>query len=149
MTNLVEQINDGIESRISTVLGATFTKLDYVFDVERNQSKKNNKRYASRPLSATTVATINRAFTLDHDFEIILTQDYKEKNKTDLEQQQATMDLFSRMDDIYKDLYNTKIGLPSIVLNIPVISIAEPEYIEEHHIVVLRGIVVVKYRNNL
>lgn len=147
MSNLVEQIANAMESEISGVIGAGYAELDYKYDVTKNDFFNNKQRYGVIPQGASTALSITKVYTLDHSFEVILTHDYINKDKTDSDQRRVTYELFDKLDDIFRQLYRSKAGLPNIVLNIPEITIAEPEFFEDESLVVLRAQLLVTYRN--
>lgn len=144
--NIVEQINDGITTVVTSSLGVGYSELSYLIDVEKNNYKSNTKRYGVRPLSGSTTSGITRNYTLDHSFQIILTHDYFSNPSNDQDQRDKTFLLLDKLDEIMKNLFINKAGLPSIVLNIDSVSIAEPEYFDEEKVVVLRADFNIKYR---
>lgn len=144
--NIVEQINDGITTVVTSSLGVGYSELSYLIDVEKNNYKSNAKRYGVRPLGANTVDSITRVYTVDHTFQIVLTHDYFSNPSNDQDQRDKTFLLFDKLDEIMKNLFINKAGLPSIVLNIDSVSIIQPEYIEDDKVVILRADFNVKYR---
>jgi hypothetical protein len=146
MTNIVEQINDAFEGLISTTLGVDYQELDYKWSVESNNFRQNSKRYAVVPSSAGTVSGIIRNYTLDHDFQVILTDNYISSNNNDDAKQTAVFLLYENLDDIIKEVFNKKLGLPSIVLGIGALTMDDVEFLEEK-VVVLRALFTIKYRN--
>lgn len=147
--NIVEQINDAMTSRIATVLGVNYQELNYIINVSKNNFKSNAKRYGVRPLAATTASTITRVYTLDHEFEVVLSHDYIPNPANDQDQRDKTFLLFDKMDEIFKDLFCSKAGLNNIILNIDEINMAEPEYSVAESVVILRSKLRVKYRQAL
>lgn len=144
--NIVEQINDGVTSEVASALGAGYSELSYLLDVQKNNFKTNTKRYGVRPLSGSTASGVTRQYTLDHSFQVILTHDYFSNPSNDQDQRDKTFLLFDKLDEIMKNLFINKAGLPSIILNIDSVSIAEPEYFDEEKVVVLRADFNIKYR---
>jgi hypothetical protein len=144
--NIVEQINDGITTVITTTLGVTYSELSYLINVEKNNFKANTKRYGVRPLAANTTEGITRVYTVNHSFQVILTHDYFSNPSNDQDQRDKTFLLYDKLDEIMKNLFINKAGLPSIVLNIDSVSIAEPEYFDDEKVLVLRADFNVKYR---
>lgn len=149
MSNIVEQIITAGKSQLSTTLGASYSELDYVIELEKNNFRNRTTRYGFIPLGADTgESVINKVYTLDHSFQIILTQPtFNRQNDAGLIS--ATNTLYDKMDDIFKDFMNKKLGLNTIILNIQEPSIEEPEYLEDNDLVALRGNVVIKYRQPL
>lgn len=146
MANIVEQINDGITNVISTTLGVTYSELNYLINVDKNNFKANSKRYGVRPLAGSTVEGITRVYTLDQEFQIVLTHDYFSNPSNDQDLRDKTFLLFDKLDEIMKNLFINKAGLPTIILNIDSVTILEPEYFDIEKVVVLRADFKVKYR---
>lgn len=147
MSNLVEQINDSLTSILATEAGAGYEELDYIINISKNAWDRNKDRYGVRPLDASTAAGVTNVYTLDHDFEIILTSEYVNSGVDDVDQREKTFVLYDKMDEFYKAAYLRKAGLPSIVLYVSEIDMDEPEYLEDNQVVVLRASVTIKYRN--
>lgn len=148
MSNIVEQINDGIKSTVATAVGVDWSELNYVIDVEKNDFKTNRKRYGVHPLEMDTVPGILKHYNVDHVFEVILTHDYINM-VNDTDQRAKTFLLYDKFDEIYKDLFRTKAGLPAIVLNIGTFSAQPPEYLTEDSIAILRTRFTVTYRQSI
>lgn len=143
--NIVEQINDAITATVSTSVGVGYSELSYLIDTNKNNFKANAKRYGVRPLDGNTVDGITRVYTLDHTFQIILTYDYTPHPTNDQDQRDKTFLLYDKLDEIMKNLFINKAGLPTIILNIDSVSIAQPEYADEN-VVILRADFNIKYR---
>lgn len=145
--NLVEQIVDSLNGELQIVLGADHNRLEYIYDVSKNSFTNNSKRYGVEVMSASSAATVTRAFTLDHIFKVIVTDNYFNKEESDLDQRKVIFALYDKIDEITKRIYAKKIGLPSIVLFVSLDNIEEPEFIDEDNVAVLKAIYTIKYRN--
>lgn len=147
--NIVEQIKDACITRIGTVLGSPYAELNYTLDVHKNNFKSNAKRFGIRPLSGSSVGGVTNYYTLDHEFEVILTHDYLPAVNSDADQQAKAFLLYDKMDEIFRDLFCSKAGLNSIILNIGQLEMEEPEYTVAESTVVLRSKLTIKYRQAL
>lgn len=147
MSNLVEQIANSMETQIASVVGSEYAELDYKFDVSKNDFFNNKQRFGVIPQGASTGLSITKVYTLDHSFEVILTHDYINKDKTDADQRRVTYELFDKLDEIFKQLYRSKAGLTNIVLNIGELTVSEPEFLDEESLAILRAQLLVTYRN--
>ncbi len=149
MSNLSAQIRSAFDSTIeSTVTG--IAKMKWINDVAKNEFRGKDNKYGVRSLDATAPdESIIRTLTLDHDYEVILTQGYKNIAPNDLNQMASVDTLHDRMDDIAKAVENTKLGLPSIVLLTTLAGIGEPEILEDEKVTILRATFTIKYRSNL
>jgi len=144
--NKVQQIIEAIESEVSTTLGASYSKLNYIYDIEKNSFKGNPNKFGVLPLESSTVSGVVRASTIDQTFQIVLTDEYRNTAMNDLSLQEAVKNLYDKLNDIEKQLYKSKLGLPSVVLLMNLEAVEAPEVIEEHKVVSLRGNFLVKYR---
>lgn len=124
-------------------------ELPYIFDVEKNDLRRSEDSFGIRPLSASNAETITRNYTLDHGFELILTRSVPRGNQDDSQKIAALEVLYDRGDEFFKALVNTKINLPSVVLNVFDPEFSEPEFDEGGKIAILRMQYVVKYRSSL
>ena len=147
MTDVVKQIAEAIEGRI--LAKTSYKELDYKIDITKNTFRGNKRRYGVIPKAGTTVDGVNKVYTMDQGFEMILTTSYINASHNDADQIAKTFDLYDKADVIFKDVFLSKAGIPTIILNIVDIRLAEPEYIEEHHLIVLRSEFTVKYRKSL
>lgn len=133
---------------IDTLL-SDWEELRYVYDVAKNDTRSLKQGYAFIPYEANTPESqVNGSYTLDQRFEIILT-DLIARGKSDKEAQATIASLFDLADDVFKELVATKVGEPTIVLNVFSPSISAPEILEKVDAVVLRMQVLVKYRSLL
>lgn len=142
MSTIVQDITTGIETRIAAVWTGSAI-LDYVLDVSKNNFDNANDRYGVRPLEAVTVAGVTRYYTLEQNFEIILTKEFI-NDHGDSKQREVSYVLYDKMDDVFKDLFQTKIGLSSTVLNVGDLTLLDPEYLKTTAII--KGVVTVTYR---
>ena len=105
MSNIVEQINDAIEARLTAVLGAEWKELDYKYDVEQNTFRGNKKRFGVVPAPAFRASGVTRSYTADHDFRVTLTTDYLTSNSNDDSKQASVFLLYDKLDDIIVDIF--------------------------------------------
>ena len=127
----------------------TYSALKYYYDISKNDFKGNTLRYGVIPKSADSEVGVVRAVTITQEFQIILTDDYRNTPKNDQSLQSNIKALYDKMDDVLHSLYMTKLGVPSIVLLTTLNGIEEPEILEENKVVALRMNISVRYRRNL
>lgn len=149
MSNYVSQIRSAIETRLSTVLGVTYSELDYKLDVLKNNFRSKKKGYGCIQGDIFNVTGPLKHVTVDQTFTVILTDDFVNVSKNDANAITVAETLADKMNDIYVDLQQTKIGLATIILNIVLDSVDEPEYDFEDNIAIVRGNFTVKYRTVL
>lgn len=145
MSNFVEQINDAIKVRIAAVV-PTFSEMKFVLNVSLNNSRNNANLFGVRPLSAFSQDGVTNQITLEQSFEIILSTRFINKGSSDLEQRDVMFTLYDQMDVVFEDLLGTKAGIPAVILLISEPSMAEPEYLDDDHVAVLRGSISIRYR---
>lgn len=147
MANHVERIKD----ELNTIAAASYagaSKIRYLYDLSKNDSRTPAKGYGVKVLSGVPTDTLTKSFTIDQDFELILADTIARTH--DDEQREEVIDrLFDRADDIAVTATNTKVNLSSIVIDVSAPSYGEPEFFDENKIVALRTQFTVKYRRNL
>jgi hypothetical protein len=149
MIDSIRDIKEGMESTIQAYLGPTYKKLSYVNDVEKNNYFANSDRYGVRALSGGEVPGVTKNVHLTQSFEIVLSKSYRESSLDDTEQSERALDNFNNLLSIYKDLVNSKCGVPLIVLNVTNIQMSEPEYLVESKVAIQRATIDVTYRFSL
>lgn len=149
MSTIVQNILTQTKSIASTTLGATYQEIPFVYELERNDIRRAALGYGVRPLNADTTEGLVKAYTLDHNFEFIFTDAWARAGNSDSQIESAFNTMFNQCDEIFKALLNSKINLPSTVLNVQDPSISEPELLNDNKLAVLRMQYVVKYRSNL
>jgi len=150
LSNIVEDINDSLLTEIAAAVGSTFKQLDYVHNVEKNQFRNQAKRFGVRPLGGVQVSGVTREYTIDQEFELVLTTDYLDRDGNgDADQVAQSLLLFDKMDDILVRILRTKVGIPLIVMAVSGFTLDEPLFIEEAKIVVQTTRVIVRYRQSL
>lgn len=147
MAVIVSDIITGIRSVASTALGAGWQVLRNWYEVEKNDVRSAAQAYNARPLGAIPVDGVMKYYTVDQTFELILT-DVIARGHGDSERETALLVLYNKADEIFKDLHNTKVNGTSGVLLVSQPSLAEPEFLDEKKIIVLRMQFVVKYRGS-
>lgn len=125
-----------------------YLKLEYKYDIEQNTFKGNKKRYGVIPLSASVGIPIIGTLTYDHSFELILTDDFVDK-RNDNDKDRVIKELSDRIEDMTVKFHQSLLGLPDVVILVELLSIDEPEIIDDHNVIAMRASFLVKYRNFL
>ena len=139
-------------SNISTRVEATlsgFSQLSHLYDLTKNKFKKADNKYGVLPLDAQEVSGVTKYYTVDQRFQIILTTSYESDQKTDADLRGKVKTLQDYCHDVYKDLYDTRCGLNSVVLNVKDIAIDEPDLLESDKVVAVSASFTVTYRRQL
>ena len=75
MTQMLD-IKNSIVTRLQAVLPAEYKALGYIEDVEQNNWEQITLAYGVRALAASEVAGVNKEYTLNQSYEVILTERY-------------------------------------------------------------------------
>lgn len=149
MSVLINDLLESIKTRVSTVLGPDFRELPFVIDVSQNNFKQNHNRYGVVPAASFETDSVTKFVTMTHSFDMVLTKAYIDDGIGDSDKRAKRTQLQDLYLDIYKDLVNTKAGIPSIVMNITDLSIDDAVYLEDEKIVVMNASFNVLYRFTL
>lgn len=149
MIDHVRDIKESIETVIQSTLGVNYKKLAYVNDVEKNNYNTNSDRFGVRVLSGTEVPGVTKNVHITQAFEIVFSKAYRESSLNDTEQSEKALDNFNNILTVYKELVNTKCGIPSLVLNVTNLVISEPEYLVDSKVAIQRTILTITYRFSL
>lgn len=148
MSNIVEQINDALESTAATALAVDYQLLDHKYLVEKNNFSQNKDRYGARPLSATNSPFSVSTYSARHIFRLTLTTDFRSFQAGDSNKQTAAFGLYDSLDDIIVLALNSKLGLSSI-LSVEDFSIDELDVIEQSHVAILNTDFTIRYKRDL
>lgn len=148
MIDTMRDIRNALEAQILATLGSGYQKLQYVEDVEKNSFRTNSERYGVRALSAAEGEGVTKSVRITQQFEVVLTKSYYEAKISDSEQIEKSLDNRENLLDIYKQVVNTRLALPT-VLNVTNLVVDEPEFLEEEKVVVQRATMDITYRFSL
>jgi len=145
----VSDITANLKTLMGTLLGVEYGELPHATVIEKNSFKNGSKKYGVLPKSLDEVDGVTCAVTADQNFDLILTDSYGGKSLNDTDKQEKTIALQELAFSVYKEIINTKAGTPAIVIHTKDLSVKDPEYLEENHIVVITATVTIKYRKQL
>lgn len=143
--NIVEQIYDSMTTLVQNQLGVDYKKMRKIFQPDLNDLRSAEKSFAVRHLAANTADGVQRYYTMDHGFEVMVSRVFVDR-LDDIQIQEVINELYSKLDDIITEALIKKLGLPSIVMIVSDPSISEPEVLENRS-VLMRLQMNVKYRN--
>lgn len=149
MATIMSDVTTAIKSEVSAELGAAFSELAYVENVQKNSLRTSNDRYGVRPLAVSQLPGVTKFTTYLQTFELILTRCYGQSSIDDSEQVNASLELRALVFDVFKRLINNHAGLTGTVLNVTDLAMAEPEYLEEDKVAIVRATFNVTYRLTL
>jgi hypothetical protein len=144
MSAIVTSIFNAITSTVTTALGPDYKQLRNIFKPEDNDLRIINKAYAVRHGASTNADGITRHYTMDQRFEVVLVNRASQRDD-DAATQAIFGVLYDKADDILRAAFSTKLGIPSIVLNVDSPEISQPELLENDAAVIVLSFNV-KYR---
>lgn len=147
--DIIKELIEGFENTIQTVLGSDWKKLDYIFEIDKNSLSRNSKRFGVRAVSGISDSGVTRALTMNHDFEIILTDSYINKDGSDEKQRELVDELHKKIFEIFNSIFLTKAGKPQYIMNLNKLNLNEIEFITDDNITILRSQITVIYRQSL
>ncbi len=144
---IVSEIQVAIKALLPGITG--HTQIDYEYDIELNSDKGYEKRFGFIPEGAAFADGRSLGFTtMNHAFQLILTDDYKNKDD-DTKQNTALMALYTAAEDVLKQLQKSKLALPTPgnqVLLISGLTFDDPGFTGDNGTVALRANLNIQYR---
>ena len=149
MSDIVKQIRESAESVVQTALGSEWKLLDHKFDLTKNSFVNKDKRFGVVQLDGPPGGNTTKHYTVARVFQIYFAQKYLPIQQNDSAQQVAIDLLEDALDEAAVTLINTKVGLPSLVNNVDIINIEEPDLGIEENLAVLVLTLTIQYRRRL
>jgi len=147
MVDVVKQISDALNSTIQATL-PDYKPLDYFYNPQKNQFHGNAKRFGVAVDSGSSFETITKAITIEQNFNVVLTNDYT-AHDDESALASAILELHDAMNDIYIAVFNTKLGLPTLVYRTGPLSFTAPLIDEEQQNIILTMGLSLSYRTSL
>jgi hypothetical protein len=142
----INDLKNSIVTRAGIVLGASYSVAGYGIDFEKNNQAASKKIYAVLPEDITDITTVTRSITYNQTFVVKVGNTYINTPMSDSIQQQVAIDTLELVKDIYKDVVDTKCGLPSVCLNVTELDVEPPLHVVESKMVVVEMSFLVTYR---
>jgi len=139
----VSSILTSLEAQVSSTLGSDWSELEYIYDLEANNSKNIEKRYGVGVDSGDSVPGTNKAITYDFNFFVVLTRCYVNKSSDEAERV-VISDLHDKLESIDINVFQKKLGNARVLL-VSDINHEAPEKLDKGG-VALRVNFVVKFR---
>lgn len=143
----VQNIVSALKTTIQGV-ATGYSELAYAKDISKNTFKDSQKKFGVIPKEANETNGTLGFLTFEQSFEIILTNGFINKPMTDSEEQTKSIELQDLAQSIYKQIGNTKAGLPGTVIMVSDLRL-EPSETSDQKIVIQRGTFNIKYKLNL
>lgn len=131
-----------LTTQVSTTLGANWSELKYVYDIERNEYRNKNG-YGVGVGSSNTVSGTNKASTYDLNCFVVLTETFNNR-VNDSNQRVAIANLLTAKESIDTNVFQKKLNNASVLL-VQEIGMDEPTVIDDSTLS-LRFNYIIKYR---
>lgn len=141
MSTRVQTIYDLIKTRTAAVLGVEWSEMRKIFDPSQNDIRMAEKSYGVLPGEAPNFASAQQVFVFDHAFQVILSRRAVNRDD-DSEILDITMDLYSKGDDILRDLCILKSLASANVIDVDTPSMQAPEVLENGAVILRLGFIV-------
>lgn len=126
----VPDILEALETRVKAVLPSSYKRLRYTYDLEKNDLRKADNGYCIGVGAGETVTGSNKAATIDQTFFMVITDRYTNRT-SDKNERTILKSIYTQLETIYKDIFQSKAGLGSIILVVQGFSFDEPEKLSD------------------
>jgi len=123
-------ILNAIETRTNAVL-PTYSRLKYSYNIEQNSRRVSADSYGIGSGAAISVTGTNRTITLDQEFFVVLTKDFGGRDN-DAAERDSLKGIYDDLETLYRDLFQSKLGIPAEVYLVSELSLDEPEKIADN-----------------
>lgn len=139
----VSSILTSLKNQVSSTLGADWSELQYVYNLEDNSLRSGDNKYGIGSISGDSVSGTNKAITLDFGFFVILCRSFV--NRAGDENERVSLStIYDEFDLINENVFQKKLNNNNILL-VQDISYDEPVRIDRGTISV-RVNFTIKYR---
>lgn len=146
MSTTVVSITDQVNAICADTLGGNWHQLPHAYSLELNDLRMATKGYGVVSLAASSTTTLTNYYTLDHTFELILT-DCTARTRDESDAAEVIGLLYDKQDEVLKQMILTKLNLAGTVLLVNPSGMSEPDFIgSDRRVIALRQQFIVKYR---
>jgi hypothetical protein len=117
----------------------------YIWALEANSYRGNKNLYAVRPGAAFNVAGTNRTVTIDQNFEIILSSEFKNKGDNDAALDEVILGLYEDHEKLYPLMFQRNFNIQRVLV-VNQVALSAPEIDNDNNIVSVTASFNVKYR---
>ena len=132
-----------LDSQVSTTLGATWTELQYIYDLERNPAD-TDKRYGVGAGSGGSGPGVNKAVTMNFDFFVVLAKRFINSDD-DVRQRAVLSEIYEEFETLDINIFQKKLNNANVLL-VSDLNYEDPEIIGKQTMSV-RVNFTIKYRN--
>ena len=105
----VSSILTSLKTEVSTILGANWSELKHVYNLEDNSFRVSDKNYGVGALSGSSVSGTTKAVTVDFDFFVVLVENFINRDG-DANERAALSDIYDKLDDINDSIFQKKLN---------------------------------------
>lgn len=127
MSDIVKEIREGIEGIITTTL-PTWKKLDFKFDLTKNNANNSSLRFGVKSLEGPSGISILKNYTVNRTFEISFMNDHVVTQDNDTNIQTSIDIIESAIDEVLVAIVSSKAGVADKVLLVDLLSIEAPDF---------------------
>lgn len=135
MSNPVGAILTALKTEVSTLLGASYKELKYVYNLEDNDKRAMQKAYGVGVRSGNTVSGVVKAATVDQVFFVTIC-DHINNRSNDESQRTVISNLYEQIDTLTKNIFQKKVNAPTVVLSVQDFALNEPEVIDKNSLAI-------------
>ncbi len=146
MSSAQKQILAGIETRIQSVLGSSWSRMPYSYELEKNDFRTIKKSYGVGADSGSTSEGTVNAVTMDQDFFVVLATNAPNR-KDDSAEREALDEIYDNLELLYRDFFISKLNVSSIVLVVSAFDLDAPERPADN-VISVRANFTVKHRKS-
>lgn len=140
----VSSILTSLSSQVATTLGASWSELEYIYNLEDNTQSNNDYRYGVGASSGTSVSGTNKAITVDFRFFVVLTRNFINRS-SDENQRTMLSAIYDQFETLDQNIFQKKLNNANILL-VSELDYEEPEVVGDNTLAV-RVNFTIKYRN--
>lgn len=144
MSNIALDIRDQLRTQLQAEL-PTFTEALYKYDHSQNNYTHNEKIFSIIPDAANSVSGSTRTITVDQDFLVRLSTEFKNIEDTDNALDTALFSLYEAHETLYRVFYQRNLSI-SRVMVVSELALDAPEINNENSIVTIQARYRIKYR---
>lgn len=125
----LSSIITSLKSEVASVLGAEWSELNYVYELEDNNFRNASNGYGVGVTSGNSVTGTTKAITLDFGFFVVLTKTFVNR-QSDANEREVLSDILDAFDLINKNVFQKKLNNSNILV-VQDISYESPERVEK------------------
>lgn len=131
-----------IETRLLTVFsGGEYERLRYSYNLEKNDFRTSKNGYGIGAGAASSVVGTHQTITLDQEFFVSFVRNYGGRDNDTAERSELST-IYNDLETLYRDLFQSKLGIPNTVYLVSELNLDEPENIADNVISVTMRFIV-------